>query len=86
MLYRETEISSFIFMARHADIISMDHDLGEGVKTGYEILCCLEKEVMTQELWKDKGAPEIFVHSANPVGKENMRRAIDAIYNKVGRR
>jgi hypothetical protein len=53
-------------------LISFDHDLGDGQKTGYEIAQRLCDMVMDgTEL------PENFafkVHSKNPVGSENIRK------------
>lgn len=70
--------STFIHLARHADVISLDHDLGDGVPTGYQLLVTLETEVIMHGLWSDK-MPEILIHSANPVGCANMQAAIDSI-------
>ena len=52
-------------------LISFDHDLGEGEKTGYEIARKLCDMIMD-------GIPlpenfEFRVHSKNPVGAENIR-------------
>lgn len=56
--------------------ISLDHDLGEGVMTGYDFLNWLEQEVF------EKGEPvveRLSIHSANPVGRQNMQKAINSI-------
>lgn len=79
MLLRPNVLAIFYFLARHADVISMDHDLGNEYPTGYDILQELEKHYFNQEIWQTK-IPEIIVHSANPVGKANMQRVIDNIY------
>jgi hypothetical protein len=61
--------------------ISLDHDLGlatpEAERTGYDVLAWLEKEVAT-ETWQFE-VPEIYVHSANPVGRRRMEQAIASI-------
>ena len=54
---------------------SLDHDLGENVPTGYDFLCMLTNLIACT------GAKlclpvEINIHSANPVGRRNMQRAI----------
>lgn len=85
-LYRPQDLPMFYMMARHCkkgDIISLDHDLGDGFPTGYEILNNLEKQVREQFMWCTGGMPEILIHSANPVGRQNMERAIKAIQNFI---
>jgi len=60
------------------DKVSLDHDLGPPeAGTGYDVLTWLETQV-GQGLW-DKPLPELLIHSANPVGRQNMQRAITAI-------
>ena len=69
------------FGDRHKDCvraitdISLDHDLGENKKTGYDVVKFIEQMVV------EKGylPPNMTIHSQNPVGRENMQRAIDAI-------
>lgn len=49
--------------------ISLDHDLGMYIEeTGYDVICWIEKEVMTNEL----KPPIIHIHTGNPVGREQM--------------
>lgn len=61
--------------------LSLDHDLGLDTpvaeRTGYSVLVWLEREV-GEGRWRSR-LPEIGIHSASPVGRERMRRAIDAI-------
>lgn len=48
---------------------SLDHDLGENKKTGYDVACWLEMNYLC--------LPKITkIHSMNPVGREKMRIAI----------
>lgn len=86
ILIRETDIPMFIHLARHADVISMDHDLGESAwngMTGYDVLKVLEKEVYEQGLYSGRGCPEFRIHSANPVGRQNMEARIASIHRKL---
>lgn len=57
--------------------ISLDHDLGEPdaeVGSGYGVACWIEEHAAVGEL-----APlEWAIHSANPVGRERMRVALEA--------
>ena len=61
--------------------MSLDHDLGlvegERERTGYDVLLWLEREV-AEGRWVIP-LPEISVHSANPVGRARMERAIASI-------
>jgi hypothetical protein len=71
------------------EVISLDHDLGEGAmveyytnvknnytldynniqeRTGYD--CC--KFIVNESLLKNIPLPQIYVHSANPIGSANM--------------
>jgi hypothetical protein len=83
-LFRPQDIPAFIHMARHVnaqngDILSLDHDLGDGFITGYKVMCILENSVRCEGTWWSTGIPEIIVHSANPVGKASMLQVIEAI-------
>jgi hypothetical protein len=52
-------------------ILSLDHDLGHDKKTGYDFLNWLVNQHLDEKL--DISKYKIQVHSANPVGSENMR-------------
>jgi len=67
------------FPAGYWDILFLDHDLGgeemveSGPGTGYEVACWLEEN-------PSKKPNRIYLHSLNPVGRQNMKRALpDAI-------
>ena len=53
--------------------MSLDHDLGEEEETGYDFVKWITKE------YSNKNLPEFDfnVHSANPVGAENMRSLLN---------
>ena len=56
--------------------VSLDHDLGDDVRgTGYDVIAWIEEAVVTRGF----RAPEIAIHSANPVGRDRMLRGISAI-------
>ena len=59
------------------DALSLDHDLGEGKKSGYEVLKWMEAQVF---LYGYRPPKEILIHSDNPVGRKNMKAAIESIY------
>lgn len=52
--------------------MSLDHDLGEG-GTGYDVAKFIEEKAFQGALMP----MELYVHSANPVGTNNIRRCID---------
>ena len=60
---------------RRVAVISLDHDLGED-RTGYDIACYIEQLAHEDSSYKP---PTIYVHSANPVGRQNIERVIAAI-------
>jgi hypothetical protein len=49
--------------------LSLDHDLGEGQKTGYDIA----KWMVETKIYP----PYIFVHSLNSVGAANIRQLLE---------
>lgn len=57
-------------------VLSLDHDLGEDIPTGDDLLNWLERDIVTTDF-----RPNISfrIHSANPVGRQNMARAIQTI-------
>ena len=62
------------------DSMSLDHDLGENVPTGYDFVIWLEEMVFTG---KYNTIPKMKVHSANPVGKKRMQQAIRSMEKKL---
>lgn len=64
-------------------VLSLDHDLGDNVPTGNDLVNQIERMVATQHEFKPK--LEMRIHSANPVGQQNMERGIQSIYRLLGR-
>lgn len=58
------------------EVISLDHDLGENVQTGYDVANWIERKVFLHPSYK---CPDILIHSANPVGRQNIQRVIESI-------
>lgn len=56
------------------DFISFDHDLG-GDDTGYKVACYIEK-IATE----GKCPPDYKIHSANPVGAERIKLAMESAH------
>lgn len=63
--------------------ISLDHDLGEGRLTGYDLLKLIESKFAQEPNYCK--LPVFTIHSANPVGRRNMERAITSIYKLAKR-
>jgi hypothetical protein len=63
--------------ANEVQVISLDHDLGEGELSGYDFLKWLEEEVAHARI---KSISEIHIHSANPAGVKNMQSALQSIH------
>lgn len=63
--------------------LSLDHDLGatDPLHTGYDVLKWIEEQLHL--IGDDWFCPKvIFLHTANPIGKERMQRALEAIERK----
>jgi len=59
-------------------VISLDHDLGENQHTGYEFVKRVEAAMDGDPTFRKLNL-DLVVHSANPVGRENMRQGILSI-------
>lgn len=57
--------------------LSLDHDLGTGRATGYEVACFIEEAAVRGTIPVIR---RMFVHSANPVGRERMKQALHSAY------
>ena len=57
--------------------ISLDHDLGENKKTGYDLACWIEEKVHLNIIKK----PIMLCHSQNPVGKRRILQVIEKLEN-----
>lgn len=56
--------------------ISLDHDLGIGRKTGYDVACFIEQEAVAGRM----PFANVTLHTANPVGRDRMAHAIRHAY------
>jgi hypothetical protein len=53
-------------------VVSLDHDLGAGAGTGYDVAKYIEKAVHDGKIQ----IPSWFIHSANSVGSKNILAAL----------
>ena len=80
---RATTPEGAIELLRSGEVgeLSLDHDLGldtgEAERSGYSVLLWLEREV-AERRWLFP-LPAIRIHSANPVGRARMERAVASI-------
>jgi hypothetical protein len=67
------------------EALSLDFDLGfrgeEEWRTGEVVLRWIEERVFLGEA--DFELPEIAIHSSNPVGRQRLQRALDAIARRL---
>lgn len=58
------------------EYVSFDHDLGEGIMTGYDLVkWIVNYELDGNTVLSDKF--EYYVHSQNPIGKRNIETILD---------
>lgn len=67
--------------------LSLDHDLGDGVPTGYDFVKWFVDDWSVA--YEDNGLlefPKCNYHTANPVGRENMKGYIENYLRFIGKR
>ena len=64
-------------MEGHIGTISLDNDLGAGLKEGHEVMDWIEEQYYTKGY---KLPDKILVHSMNPIAKQKMERIIEKLY------
>lgn len=62
--------------AHPISVLSLDHDLGENVPTGYDVAAWLEEQVYTGQIIPPR---VLKVHSANPVGRARILQTFQSI-------
>lgn len=62
--------------------VSLDHDLGDDTRTGYDVILWIEEAVVTRGFVP----PKIHVHSANFSAGDKMRAGVRAIKKLVSGR
>jgi hypothetical protein len=62
--------------------ISFDHDLGDGTPTGYDIAKKIGDLVMNADYQIPKDF-QYFVHSKNPIGKQNIEHYMNNFLNHM---
>ena len=62
------------------DVLSLDHDLGTP-RSGYDCIKYFVDKCLFTDMPHPYNLPEVFVHSKNPVGKQNI-----SLYWKQARR
>lgn len=70
------EETIYLLSTRQVEALSLDNDLGEGFREGFEVLDWLEKTIYNDETFP---MPQITIHSANASRVEYMQRALRSI-------
>lgn len=72
VLVRTPDACEILLRTGKVTSISLDHDLGEDCKSGYDIACLIENGAV------DGWLPRLQwdVHSANPIGAKRIRAAL----------
>jgi hypothetical protein len=64
--------------------LSLDHDLGHANgQTGYDVCLWLERASVNDPTFT---MPVVTLHTANPVGRQNMQRVLDSIQRRLDER
>jgi hypothetical protein len=64
-----------LLIENEVNILSLDHDLGLHDETGYNIALFLVEEL--QSFGRNYWPNEIYLHTDNPVGRQNMFQLLD---------
>lgn len=75
----DAENALYLLRMFHVEELSLDHDLGDGA-SGYDIIKWIEKRFHEESV---PPPASIVTHSANPVGVENIERAVKALHRAV---
>jgi hypothetical protein len=67
-----------VLKTRQVCKISLDHDLGEGNGTGYDVAKWIEEHAFLGDLPRITG---LRVHTDNPVGRQNINAALRRAYS-----
>jgi len=69
-LVRNVEDCITLLEKNNVDILSLDHDLGENEKDGYQVVLWLENKIYEEPQYVP---PFVVTHSQNPVGRERIK-------------
>lgn len=59
--------------------LSLDHDLGPDVMTGYDVLCWIEEQIVVH----NRPPFPVSLHTANPIGRQRMNLVLVSLNDKV---
>ena len=67
---------------RNVTHLSLDHDLGCNPRcgSGYDVCIWLEQTIVEDPTFP---LPIVTLHTANPVGRQNMQRVLDSITRRL---
>lgn len=74
---KNTHEALWLLSTNQVELLSLDHDLGEGTPSGYDLMKILEENAFHNEWLR---IPDKFeVHSMNSAGRDNILAAIASI-------
>lgn len=76
VIVRNAKDALYILRQCRVNILSLDHDLGDNQSTGYDLLKILIESWIYKNATVYPFPKEIYLHSANPVGRENMYKLL----------
>lgn len=78
------EVYTYVTTFGMPEFISFDHDLGEGEKTGHDIAKMLIQHDMDTQYEDEKFSKsfDFYVHSQNPVGRNNIIGVLNSYLNQ----
>ena len=59
--------------------ISFDHDLGDSL-SGYDFAKYVVEYDILHDVWKRRSDFDYYVHSQNPIGKENIEKYLESYF------
>lgn len=79
-LKTQAEFEAFLINnPQHIHVLDLDHDLGEGEPTGYDIIKWLHTNL------PDRFPTVVACHSSNPPGKMNILAYAELVHNQTDR-
>ena len=68
---QDVNTAVYLIKSGHVDELSLDHDLGDGLVTGYDVAKLIEESAYNYDVKRII----CHCHSANPVGKQQIEAA-----------
>lgn len=83
-LIRDPDVAISLLLNGGVTDLSLDHDLGEGVKSGSEVFEVVEQAVYLEEGYLGRSPPRVYIHSANSVGCRDIESGLRRMRERLG--